>query len=29
MKRWLERWLEVIVGEDEHLEGWVFQRDKG
>ena len=25
---WVGRWLEVIVGEDKRIEGWVFQRDK-
>ena len=29
VKRWVGRWLEVIVGEDKRLEGWVFQREKG
>ena len=29
VKRWVRRWLEVIVEEDERLQGWVFQRDNG
>ena len=29
VRKWVGRWLELLVEEDGWLEGWVFQREGG